>query len=364
MRNKKTKTIIMILAVIVAVIIIILLLTQCGKQEPVVMPTEVTANSSAFTTEKSLVTDEADLANSTRYTESNETETLPAVTTEVDPAISSEDIEASAAETLPVNESAEVTGESTDGYSTVQPASTTHLETSDTQQAATVPTTSVATSQAPTTATPTVPPTAPTTKATTPAPTTPTPTIPAPTTQPPTAHSHSFGDWVVLRTPTCTTLGLRRKTCSCGAWNEESIPKSDNHDWVTEQVLVRPAWDEQVLVKEAWEEQVLVKEAWEEEVEVYNWVYHDVCKGCESKGVLFFLDYLSDDELDAHDTQHALNGEEFGSYGKAFYEYIRTDIITHPPVYETVYHPAEYTTVHHEAEYANVEKCKNCGKYK
>ena len=354
MQNKKIKTVITILAVIVAVVIILLLLAQCGKQEPVVESTGTVEGGTEIITDTPPAISETNHAASSDVISSTPVETLPTETE--DSSMSSEDIEASsdiASDSIVGSE--DDPSEHSDSTSVLATSGTQSVTTEFSTQTSTIaPTVAPTTSQAPTTVTPTVPPTAPTTKATTPVSTTPTPTTPVPTTPVPTVHSHSFGDWVVLRTPTCTSLGLQRKTCSCGAWHEESIPKSNDHEWITEQILVRAAWDEQVLVKEAWEE----------EIEVYNWVLHMVCKGCEDKGTLFFLDLLSDDEWYDHDTAHIQAGEEFGFYDKPFYEYIRTDIIFHPPVYETVYHPAEYTTVHHEAEYATVEKCKNCGRFK
>ena len=38
------------------------------------------------------------------------------------------------------------------------------------------------------------------------------------------------------------------------------------HNWVTETIVDKPAWDETVKVRDAYDEQVLVRDAWDEQV--------------------------------------------------------------------------------------------------
>lgn len=59
------------------------------------------------------------------------------------------------------------------------------------------------------------------------APTEPDPTV-APT-EPP--HTHSYGDWVIVKAPTCTQSGSRSRSCDCGDTVTEELPKTD-HSYV------------------------------------------------------------------------------------------------------------------------------------
>jgi len=50
----------------------------------------------------------------------------------------------------------------------------------------------------------------------------------------PQPHSHSYGDWTVEKSATCTEAGSRYRTCSCGDRQTEAIPATGhNMKWVT-----------------------------------------------------------------------------------------------------------------------------------
>lgn len=113
----------------------------------------------------------------------------------------------------------------------------------------------------------------------------------------------------------------------------------------TEKVLVKAAWDEQkqVLVKAAWDEQVLVKEAWDEQKQVL------VSEGWTER---VFVGY------------EPIVGSTGSISTKKNYDYIthpaeyKTETIHHDAEYKTVHHDAEYKTetVHHDAEYKDVDR--------
>lgn len=51
------------------------------------------------------------------------------------------------------------------------------------------------------------------------------------------AHKHSFGETVVLKTPTCTSKGLEESVCPCGVIWENEIPMTDHTNIVWETVI-------------------------------------------------------------------------------------------------------------------------------
>lgn len=151
-----------------------------------------------------------------------------------------------------------------------------------------------------------------------------------------------------------------------------------SHNWVTEQKVVKDAWDETIIdepektqkvkVKDAWDEtkNVKVKDAWDEKVyvgtrSIQNETGEDVTnvdpgKWCEE-----------------HDCKIHFLGN-----GPCVSD------CTSTPIYKTVHHDAEYTTktihhdaeyttktipakthtVHHDAQYKSVTYCSKCGKTK
>lgn len=146
-----------------------------------------------------------------------------------------------------------------------------------------------------------------------------------------------------------------------------------SHNWVTEQKLVKDAWDETVIdepekyqkvkVKDEWDEQVLVKDAWDEKVcigerEIQNDTGEDVTglgiEWCKAHDCFIHMlgngPCVSNNHLEKiYETKH------------------------HDAEYKTVHHDAEYTTktipakthtVHHDAEYKSVTYCSKCGKTK
>ncbi len=44
-------------------------------------------------------------------------------------------------------------------------------------------------------------------------------------------HTHSFGEWTVLKEPSCVSEGEKKQTCSCGAENVEKIPMLTAHSY-------------------------------------------------------------------------------------------------------------------------------------
>lgn len=144
-----------------------------------------------------------------------------------------------------------------------------------------------------------------------------------------------------------------------------------SHNWVTEQKVVKDAWDETIVdepkktqkvkVKDAWDEQVLVKDAYDEKVcigerAIQNDTGEDV------------TDVDPYEWCEAHDCNiHFLgDGPCVGNCTiKPIYETKH-----HKAEYKTVHHDAEYTTktipakthtVHHKAEYVSIQKCSKCG---
>lgn len=148
-----------------------------------------------------------------------------------------------------------------------------------------------------------------------------------------------------------------------------------SHNWVTEQKLVKDAWDETVVdepektqkvkVKDAWDEQVLVKDAWDEKVcigerEIQNDTGEDVTDVTNPR-----------EWCRQHNCAQCFLGD-----GPCIYDNTLTPIyktVHHDAEYKTVRHKAEYTTktipakthtVHHDAEYKSVTYCSKCGKTK
>lgn len=147
-----------------------------------------------------------------------------------------------------------------------------------------------------------------------------------------------------------------------------------SHNWVTEQKLVKDAWDETVIdepektqkvkVKDAWDEtkKVKVKDAWDEKVlDGYRDIQNDTGEDVTGLGIEW---------CEAHDCFiHMLGNGPCVSN------------CTSTPVYKTVHHDAEYTTktihhdaeytyktipakthtVHHDALYESVTTCSKCG---
>ncbi|MDE7158859.1 MAG: InlB B-repeat-containing protein, partial [Clostridiales bacterium] len=50
------------------------------------------------------------------------------------------------------------------------------------------------------------------------------------------AHTHSYGKWETITPATCTQEGVRRQTCECGDYKDQSIPKT-NHTVVIDEAV-------------------------------------------------------------------------------------------------------------------------------
>lgn len=103
------------------------------------------------------------------------------------------------------------------------------------------------------------------------------------------------------------------------------------HTWVESQELVEEAWDETVCVADAWDEPIYES--------------HQICRGC---GMDFTSAGFSQSDIDAHCSQHMLNGEP-SNYGSS------------RVLVGTVHHDAEYETIHHPAIYNPIYICSGCG---
>lgn len=146
-----------------------------------------------------------------------------------------------------------------------------------------------------------------------------------------------------------------------------------SHNWVTEQKLVKDAWDETIVdepektqkvkVKDAWDEQVLVKDAWDEKVYIGDRaIQNDTGEDVTGVGLEW---------CDAHDCAiHCLGNGPCRSNCTLTPVY---ETKHHAAQYKTVRHEAEYTTktipakthtVHHDAQYKSVTYCSKCGKTK
>lgn len=57
---------------------------------------------------------------------------------------------------------------------------------------------------------------------------------PKPTeTQKPATHTHSYGEWKTVTAATCTTSGVKQRSCSCGDIQKETIPVTGKHNYTS-----------------------------------------------------------------------------------------------------------------------------------
>ena len=129
-----------------------------------------------------------------------------------------------------------------------------------------------------------------------------------------------------------------------------------SHNWVTEQKVVKDAWDETIVdtpektqkikIKDAWDEKVLVKDAYDEKVCIgKRAIQNDTGEDVTGLGIEW---------CEAHDCNiHFLgDGPCVGN-------------CTIKPIYDAEYTtktiPAKTHTVHHKAEYVSIQKCSKCG---
>lgn len=131
-----------------------------------------------------------------------------------------------------------------------------------------------------------------------------------------------------------------------------------SHNWVTEQKVVKDAWDETIVdepektqkvkVKDAWDEKVCVKDAWDEKVymgdhSIQNDTNEDIT------GINPY-DWCMEHHCDEHSPYEG---------GPCAFN------VTIKPIYDAEYTtktiPAKTHTVHHKAEYVSIQKCSKCG---
>lgn len=179
----------------------------------------------------------------------------------------------------------------------------------------------------------------------------------------------------VSEEPKATTEKPTKETTEAPAPQPTEEPTTEkigcSHNWVTEQKVVKDAWDETIVdepektqkvkVKDAWDEKVLVKDAYDEKVCIgersiqndtgEDLTYVDGQKWCEEHDC--HIHFLGDGPCAGNVTI------------KPIYETKH-----HDAQYKTVHHEAEYTyktipakthTVHHDAQYKSVTTCSKCG---
>ena len=185
----------------------------------------------------------------------------------------------------------------------------------------------------------------------------------------------------VSEEPKTTTDKPAKETTTAPAPQPTEEPSTEkigcSHNWVTEQKVVKDAWDETIIdepkktqkvkVKDAWDEtkNVKVKDAWDEKVlNGYRDIQNDTGEDVTNAGIEW---------CEAHDCKIHFLGN-----GPCVSD------CTSTPIYKTVHHDAEYTTktihhdaeyttktipakthtVHHDAQYKSVTYCSKCGKTK
>ena len=218
-----------------------------------------------------------------------------------------------------------------------------------------------------------------------------------------------------------TTAEKEGRNGTSGAPSAPSANEAHVHQWVTEQVLVSPSWEEQVVKKEAWKETFVIIHTEKGDVKVpvagvgpgtvtldYEWDQpvsetHVFCKcGLDMTEEMkrtgqSFSEYQHEhswpsimNEIDVYNEVYVENPgmseEELSKkkleryverYGKnpcsgwytasvirtvhrttcEFSYYANSD-------YEFIEHPAEYGIVSHPAEYRTVTRCASCGAVK
>ena len=183
----------------------------------------------------------------------------------------------------------------------------------------------------------------------------------------------------VSEEPKATTEKPAKETTEAPAPQptEEPTPEKVgcSHNWVTEQKIVKDAWDETIVdepektqkvkVKDAWDEtkKVKVKDAWDEKVYVGEKEIHNV-----TGEDMTHVDFLS--WCEAHDCAIHFLGDGPCACDTHIEDIYKT--VHHDAEYttKTIHHDAEYTTktipakthtVHHDAQYKSVTTCSKCG---
>lgn len=186
----------------------------------------------------------------------------------------------------------------------------------------------------------------------------------------------------VSKEPKANTDKPAKETTKAPAPQPTEEPSTEkigcSHNWVTEQKVVKDAWDETIVdepektqkvkVKDAWDEtkKVKVKDAWDEQVYVGD-------RSIQNETGEDMTNVNTKEWCKKHNCRNHFLGN-----GPC-----ATDV-TSTPIYKTVHHDAEYTTktihhdaeyttktipakthtVHHDAEYKSVTYCSKCGKTK
>ena len=137
------------------------------------------------------------------------------------------------------------------------------------------------------------------------------------------------------------------------------------HTWVEVTMTVHHEAVYETVFHEAEVRWVVDREAYDEPYEITETVIHWVCKGCEAKGILTFLDEMSPEEENAHALEHMRNGEESGSYSHSFQVVTGTGVIHHEEEgHEEVVRPAyaEQRLVREAYdEPVTITRCSGCG---
>lgn len=151
-----------------------------------------------------------------------------------------------------------------------------------------------------------------------------------------------------------------------------------SHNWVTEQKLVKDAWDETIVDEPEKTQKVKVKDAWDETKKVctkeaYDEQVLDGYRDIQNETGEDVTDVDPYEWCKDHDCR-----DHFLGNGPCVSDCTATPVyktVHHDTEYKTktIHHDAEYTTktipakthtVHHDAEYKSITYCSKCGKTK
>lgn len=179
----------------------------------------------------------------------------------------------------------------------------------------------------------------------------------------------------VSEEPKATTEKPAKETTEAPAPQPTEEPTTEkigcSHNWVTEQKVVKDAWDETIIdepektqkvkVKDAWDERVCVKDAWDEQVYMGDHMIHNITG--EDMSNVYYLDWCKEHDCPIHFLGNGMCACD--THSEPIYKTVH-----HDATYKTVHHDAEYSTktipakthtVHHDALYKSVTYCSKCG---
>lgn len=145
-----------------------------------------------------------------------------------------------------------------------------------------------------------------------------------------------------------------------------------SHNWVTEQKVVKAAWDETIVdepektqkvkVKDAWDEKVCVKDAYDEKIcigerEIQNDTGEDVTDVTNPR------EWCKDHDCSIHFLGNGpcISNNTITPIYKTVHHDAQYKTIHHDATYENRTTPAKTHTIHHNAEYKTIQCCSKCG---